>query len=133
MIATWLAAENSGDKATPTQGYFWTILLLIAALALAAGVVIWIGRWARRTNTETASAGDELSHFRSLYERGELGREEYERIRARLGQRLRQELDLPAPGTEARPAPEAASPGSASGSPPADDERQPPAGGDAGR
>ena len=59
-----------------------------------------------RGSHQDISSGDELTRFRSLYESGELGREEYERIRAKLGQRLRKELDLPDKKPKAGPAQE---------------------------
>src|SRR5258708_23936498 len=102
MRAAWLAAGFS-YKNDNTDAYLWTTLILIATLVLAAAVIIWAGRWVRGSN-EDYSSGDELTRFRSLYESGELGREEYERIRDQLGQRLRKELDLPEAQQKRRPA-----------------------------
>ena len=62
-------------------------------------------RWRKRPTEERVSAGDQLSHFRSLYDRGEISREEFDRIRTRLGGKMRQELQLPQ-----SPAPPAAPP-----------------------
>lgn len=96
MIAALLATGTPSKTADSTQFYFWTAVLLVGAVALAAAVLVFVGRWVRRASGRV-SAGDELTNFRLLYERGELGREEYERIRAQLAPRLRKELDLPAP------------------------------------
>jgi hypothetical protein len=74
----------------------WTSLLLIAALLLGALVIALVDRWRKRRGTETCTPGEQLSHFRSLYERGELSREEFERVRTLLGGRLRQDLQMPA-------------------------------------
>jgi hypothetical protein len=82
--------------------YIWTVLILMAIVAGAALVIVVVGRWAKRPNSGLSTSGDDLSSFRVLYERGEFSQEEYDRIRAGLGKRLRNELDLPAqPAAEA--------------------------------
>jgi len=71
-----------------------TIALLMVVVLVTAIIIIGLGRWLRRPDAGSA-AGASLSLFRSLYERGECSKEEYERIRARLGKKLKQELQLP--------------------------------------
>ncbi len=74
----------------------WTTLALITVLLVGALVIALVDRWRKRAqHAERQSAGDQLSHFRELYERGELSREEYERVRALLSERLREDLQLP--------------------------------------
>ncbi len=93
------------DVLTPT---FWTALLMLGALTLAGLLIVRIGKWMKKPDTDLAAA-DELTRFRQLYERGELGRDEYEKIKAKLVPRMRKELDLPAKPKEAPP-PESAGP-----------------------
>ena len=92
----------------------WTTLALVAALLLGALVLAIVDRWRKRAAmAERMSPGQQLTHFRRLYDKGELSREEFERIRALLGGKLRQELDLPGakpaaaptPGPDQKPAP----------------------------
>jgi hypothetical protein len=63
--------------------------LLAGALLVGAFVVALFDRWRKRRANETFTAHDQLASFRLLYERGELSKEEHERIRARLLERLK--------------------------------------------
>jgi hypothetical protein len=87
-------------------------LLVLAAILIGAGVVAWLDRWRKRTEAPPMSANEQLALFRELYERGELDAEEFARIRNRLGDRLRQELDVPTltPVEPEPPAPPSAPP-----------------------
>jgi hypothetical protein len=80
-------------------------LAMVAALLLGALSIMAADRWRRRPrSSEAPTANDQLAHFRSLYDQGLLSREEFERIRTKLGGRLRQEMDVPSP-PEASPRP----------------------------
>jgi hypothetical protein len=81
----------------------WACLLLMGLVLVGAVVITLVQRWRGRNTEEHLSTGDQLAHFRSLYEAGDLSEEEYDRIRALLGDRLRQELDLPAPPADDPP------------------------------
>jgi hypothetical protein len=79
--------------------------LLVGGLLVAALVVSWTDRWRKRRGTDSPSSGEQLTHFRALYEKGELSREEFERIRSRLGQQIRKDLNVPQrPPPESPPA-----------------------------
>jgi hypothetical protein len=113
-------------------------LYLVGALLVGAAVIALASRWRRAPRTGTAAASDQLTEFRLLYEKGQMSREEFERVRARLGVQIRSpepgqtsptvsaapaaELPIDAPPapapaktTEAPPAPEA---GPSNGKPP---------------
>jgi hypothetical protein len=100
-VSTFLIAAKPDAARMPV---LWTTLSLIAMLLVGALVIALVDRWRKRAqHAERQSAGDQLSHFRKLYERGELSREEFERVRALLSERLREDLQLP--GHPAAPAP----------------------------
>jgi hypothetical protein len=101
----------------------WTTLALVAALLLGALVIAVVDRWRKRSSSDRLTPGEQLSQFRSLYEKGELSREEFERIRTLLGEQLREELQLPA-GKRPDAAPTAAA--SPTGIQALDDRLQPP-------
>ncbi len=84
-----------------------TTAILSGALLLAALVIAVVKQWQKRNQQRNgnSASGDQLSHFRSLYERGDMSREEFERVRALLGKRLRKELAVPAPPPPAAQAP----------------------------
>jgi len=87
---------------------FWATLGLVTALIVFAIIVAITQRWRKRSPTEGLTAGDQLSHFRELRDRGEITAEEFERIRAQLAGDLRKEMNLgPAPVREQATAPPA--------------------------
>jgi len=95
MVAAWLAAGTPDfNKNADAWQVLWITLILMAILTAAALLIAWIGRWMKKPVADLSST-DELTRFRLLYESGELGREEYERIKAKLVPRMRKELDLP--------------------------------------
>lgn len=81
-------------------------LLLVAALLVGAIIIALASRFRRAPRSGTMSASDQLAKFRSLYDKGQMTREEFDRIRARLGEQIRTEAELPAP---AAPGPQATS------------------------
>jgi uncharacterized membrane protein len=90
MIGTWmlLLAQRSGWKILETS------LILVAALLVGAAIIALVERWRKRSGSEGLTSGDQLSHFRNLYEEGSISKEEFERIRARLAGQMRDELNL---------------------------------------
>jgi hypothetical protein len=75
----------------------WGTLVLAAAITLGALVIAALKCWREQPPTQEPSANEQLAYFRELYDQGELSGNEFARIKARLAERLRQELDLPAP------------------------------------
>jgi hypothetical protein len=73
---------------------FWAALPLIAALLAGAVIIYLVDRWRKRPASVSPGASDQLAHYRSLYERGELSREEFDRLKALLAPQLRQEMNL---------------------------------------
>lgn len=88
-------------------GLAW-VLALVAAAVVAFGLAAW---WQRRRAGHRFGPNEQLAHFRSLYERGELSSEEFDRVRAVLQERLVRELEVPAnpeTTTPSKPPPDAA-------------------------
>lgn len=84
-----------------------TSLCLVAALLVAAIVVALVKRWRhQREAEEDLSPNAQLAHFRSLYEKGTISQEEFERLRALLGARMRDSLGVPRKAPPAPPEPE---------------------------
>jgi hypothetical protein len=77
-------------------------------LLLGALVLAWFDRLRKRADQSVLTPGDQLAEFRLSYERGELSQEEYERIRAKLGPKLRQQMNLPPTSRESERAKPAA-------------------------
>jgi hypothetical protein len=58
-------------------------LYLVGALLVGAIVIAVVSRW-RRRGEEPLTPGDQLAHFRSLYEEGNISAEEFARLRQML-------------------------------------------------
>jgi hypothetical protein len=83
-----------------------TSLCLVAALLVAAAVIALVNRWRRQQDVkEDLSPNAELAHYRSLYEAGTISQEEFERLRAVLSARLREELGVNPPSPVLPPPP----------------------------
>jgi hypothetical protein len=84
----------------------WAMVALVATLLLGALIFAWLDRWRRRGGRDTLTPIDQLTSFRQSYDRGELSQEEYERIRAKLAPKVRQQVKLTAkPTGDAKPSP----------------------------
>jgi hypothetical protein len=77
--------------------------LALAGVLLLGAIVIWlVDRWRKKApQQELYNTGDQLTHFRKLYERGELSAEEFARIRSLLTERMMRELEQSIPEAEA--------------------------------
>jgi hypothetical protein len=73
----------------------WAMFALIATLLLGALIFAWLDRWRKRADRDTLTPVDQLTAFRQSYDRGEISQEEYERIRAKLAPKVRQQVNLP--------------------------------------
>jgi len=94
LEATVLSFVSLADRRT--LQLFVTSLCLVAALLAAAVVVALVKRWRRQRDAEEdLSPNAQLAHFRSLYEAGTITQEEFERLRALLGARIRESLGVP--------------------------------------
>ncbi|VTS01990.1 hypothetical protein [Tuwongella immobilis] len=68
------------------QNFLAAAGLLILTLLLGAGILTWLDRWKKRQLSDQPN--ESLGSYRKLYENGELTREEYEAIRARVAHRV---------------------------------------------
>jgi hypothetical protein len=94
MVAlSWLLAEETSER---------RIRLILAAFAIViiiligAGVIEVVKRWRKRPYQSKISASEQLAQFRESFEKGQISQEEFERIRALLNERIRQEMEVPA-------------------------------------
>jgi hypothetical protein len=71
--------------------------LLAGTLLLAAFVIALVSRWRRRSGGECLTPADQLTHYRSLYERGTLSAEEFQRLRSLLTGQAAGAVDLEKP------------------------------------
>jgi hypothetical protein len=97
----------------------WVVVLSLAGALLLGAVAVWVvDRWRKKAALDEQRAGEELTSFRALYERGEITEAEYARLRAKVAERVKAKVAPPAaPAAEPPAAP--GLPPSANGSPPA--------------
>ena len=99
MTVSWLLVADAADKAKPPAWdprLLWSTVALVAAILIGALIIAVFERWRKRPVNFRPDPNDQLAEFRSLYDRGEISREEFDRIRNLLGERLRDALDVPA-------------------------------------
>ncbi len=85
--------------------FIWYTLGIVGALLVGALIIALMERWRKKPGVEGLSAGDQLTHFRKLYDQGTISKEEFERIRSQLLPDLRKEVKV-APPAAASSAPE---------------------------
>jgi hypothetical protein len=97
MLVPWSIILQAGGAVKPGwhAPVLWTSLVLVGALIIGAIVIALVDRWRKRSGAQHLTPGEQLSHFRALYDRGELSREEFERIRNLLGEQLRKDFHVP--------------------------------------
>jgi hypothetical protein len=81
-------------------------LWLVGALLLAALVLKLLQRARRQQAAKTGDAThDQLAHFRTLYENGQMSPEEYGRVYALLSGQIQEKAKPPSPGPGSPPGP----------------------------
>ncbi len=92
LLASWLFAAGEDPRVEAAWKIFWTIVVLIVIVIVTGGLIMFITRWTKRTNSAAQTYGDDHTSFQVLYERVELTEEEYQKIRSRLGQKLKEQI-----------------------------------------
>lgn len=104
---TLLAAPTSANgppRFGSDGGFLLPGLYMAGALLLGAVIIAWASRWRRKPRTGSAGASEQLAEFRSLYEKGEMSREEFERVRTLLGEQIRHPASTSPPPAAIPPA-----------------------------
>jgi hypothetical protein len=99
---------------TKEERLFLWVSVLVGVLLVGAVVISRLDRWRKRQMEEADDYGDvpdQVGSFRTMYERGELSKEEYDRVLRRVAERA---------GAMPKPVPAAAA------EPPATEEPPPP-------
>ena len=82
-------------------------LALFGLILLGAIALIWADRWRKRTAQDEPVPPETAQDYRALYDKGVMSKEEYDRIRAHLEEKLRPApppaLDAPSGAPEAPP------------------------------
>lgn len=85
-------ARPAGSLARDPQLLIATGLLVLVLLAGAVAIYL-VDRWRKRQIADDShESAESLTSFRAMFERGELSKEEYERVRAKMAARIRQEV-----------------------------------------
>jgi hypothetical protein len=102
-----LVAERDIAEMVQSAEFLWLVGALIGALLLGAILISWIERWRKRQLSDNpASDLARINDYRGMFERGEITREEYDRIKTKEAHRLRDRL-IAKPGESGGKAPPA--------------------------
>lgn len=93
------------------------VSVLVGVLLVGAWFIARVDRWRKRQMEDADDAPDQMMSFRALYERGELSKEEYDRVLRRMAERA---------GAKPKPVPATAAEPPAAPEPPATQEPPPP-------
>ena|SRR5947209_14362266 len=100
-----LADLTPEEKVARDERTLWLTATLAGVLLLGAIVLSWLQRWRKRQMAADDNPVASLTTYRAMYEAGELSKEEYERILARVASRTKAKLGVKPPEPPARPAP----------------------------
>lgn len=96
----------------PDMPILTTAMYFVGALLVGALVITVVSRWRKKAaGLDRLTEVDQLAHFRTLYEQGELSEEEFNQLRALLGGKIRRK------DREVKPKPEPPLPGEEPGPP----------------
>ena len=71
----------------------WIAVGLLSAILLGGAVALYLtDLWRKRQFAPGRESTESLTSFRAMYERGELSEEEYQKIRARVAAKVKQEV-----------------------------------------
>jgi hypothetical protein len=93
------------------------VSVLVGVLLVGAWIIARVDRWRKRQMEDADDSPDQMMSFRALYERGELSKEEYDRVLRRVADRA---------GAKPKPVPTAAAESPPAAEPPATQEPPPP-------
>ena len=92
MIAPVLADRDVTDIVQDPE-FLWLVGALVATLIVGAIMISWIERWRKRQLSDSPKADvEQISTYRAMFERGDLSKEEYDRIKQKEAHRLRDKL-----------------------------------------
>src|SRR5205823_11911535 len=76
-MLTLFAQNEKRSEAFLQRTEDWIVVGLLAGVLLAGAVVLWmVDRWRKQGARDEKRAGEELTSFRTMYERGEITEEE---------------------------------------------------------
>jgi hypothetical protein len=92
MSTPILIGKDAGDLLQDPE-FLWWVGALMATLLVGAFILSRVERWRKRQMSNSPEADiQQLSSYRAMYERGELTKEEYDRIRRKEAHRLRDKV-----------------------------------------
>lgn len=72
---------------TKEERLFLWVGILLAVLVVGGMLLSRLDRWRKRQMEETDETSNHVGSFRALYERGEISKEEYDRVLRRVAER----------------------------------------------
>jgi len=92
MVALWWLLAD--EEELPRLRIAWLALGVVGIILIGAGIIALVDRWRKRPFQSRMSASEQLAQFREQFEKGQIKPEEFERIRALLNERIREEMEV---------------------------------------
>jgi hypothetical protein len=96
-----LAQQKAAGSPFDRPDFIWGMAGLAAALVVGAIAIVLVDRWRKRSALGEMQASEELTGFRAMFERGEISKDEYEKLRLKVASRVKPAEAAPAPPTDA--------------------------------
>jgi len=91
-----LAQQKAAGSPFDRPELIWGMAGLAAALVVGAVAILFVDRWRRSAALVEREPGQELTDFRAMFERGEISKEEYEKLRLKVAIRVKPGETAPA-------------------------------------
>lgn len=115
MIGPLLARKDLSEMLRDEEFQLW-VGILIVTLLIGAVLFSLLDRWRKRRNLPVDDV-NVLSSYRTMYEKGELSQEEYEKIRNRVAEKMKGKPRSPIAKVKPPDPPEPSPPASGESSP----------------
>lgn len=98
MVTAWTVWVGLLANAQVRELQVWLLkaTLALAGILLLGAILIAVAKkLLQQAESSILSPNEQLSRFRALYERGELSKDEFARVKSLLAEQLREELEIP--------------------------------------
>jgi hypothetical protein len=93
MVTPLLAEQKDAADLVQSPEFLWLVAALVGVMLLGAILFSLVERWRKRQLSDSPESDVvQITSYRTMFERGELTVEEYDRIKAKEAKRLREKL-----------------------------------------
>jgi hypothetical protein len=83
-------APTRDAKEIAKSGEFYLLVGVLVGVLFVGAIVLWlVDKWRRRNDCDTDNPSLSLSHFRGMFEAGEITQAEYDKILAKMAPKIK--------------------------------------------